>query len=438
MARSLVLQGNGEGGGGLASSSLFLDPWLVPQGDGLRTLAESVAERAERGPINRGRSPRKDAALRKRHCVGNLLANLAYLTLNRHLEPGTGLAAATAKTKPTRYDRADYPRHLLAPLLEHLEGEGFIVRHPYVFKQRLTTLEPTPAFADLMAHHRVTMGDIGREPGGESIWLRARTGEEQFGREPPPKTLIPYQDTAESQLLREQVEQVDAFLRRADIRLDGRPYAPFALRRMFLLRHSGDPESFTLNGRLAGGWWMDLPSKERHLITIGGEDIADLDYSAMFANLAYLKIEAGLPEGDPYEVPGLEDHRAGAKVGLLSLLSRSSDMQRLAPDLKALLPPGWTAGRLMEAMAKRHPRIAHLFGSDIGIDLMFQESAILMDLLERLERQGVPALPFHDGIAVPVSAKAAAASAMEEASRAALGVALPVKEKPIWRPAAAA
>jgi hypothetical protein len=422
----------------LASSSLFLDPWLIPQGDGLRTLAESVAERAERGLTNRLRSPRKDAALRRRRCVGNLLANIAYLTLNCHLEPGTRLAAATAKTKPSRYHRADYPRHLLAPLLEHLEDEGLIIRHPYVFKQRLTTLEPTPAFANLLAHHAVTMGDIDREPGGESIWLRARTGEEQFGREPPPKTLIPYQETSESLLLREQVEQADAFLRGADIRLDSGPYAPFALRRMFLLRHPGDPESFTLNGRLAGGWWMDLPSKERHLVTIGGEDIADLDYAAMFAHLAYLRIGAGFPKGDLYEVPGLEEHRAAAKVGLLSLLSRSSDMQRLASDLKALLPDGWTAGRLMEAMTKRHPRIAHLFGSDVGIDLMFQESTILMDLLKRLERQGVPALPFHDGIAVPTSAKGVAASAMEEASRAALGVPLPVKEKTIWRPAASA
>lgn len=422
----------------MASSSLFLDPWLIPQGDGLRAIAETVTERTERTERGPNTFTRQDAALRRRQCYGNLITNLALLTLSHHLEPGTRLAVSTAKTKPTRYDRSTYPRHLLAPAIGHLEENGLIIRHPFVFKQRLTTLEPTPDFLDLLSRHGVHMEHIGREPGGEAIWLRARTGEPSFGSEPPPKVLIDYLETDESRHLRAKVERADAYLRGADIRLDGKPYVPIALRRMFLLRSRADLESFTLNGRLAGGWWMSLDARKRHLITIGGEDIIDLDFSAMHARLAYLKIGDGLPQGDPYDVPGLEQHRAGAKTGLLSLLSRSSDMSRLAPDLKSLLPEGWTAGRLLEAMTRRHPRIAHLFGSDIGIDLMFLESAILMDLLERLEAQGVPAMPFHDGIAAPISARDVALRAMEEASKAALGVPLPVAEKPIWRPTDAA
>lgn len=82
--------------------------------------------------------------------------------------------------------------------------------------------------------------------------LRARTGEPSFGSEPPPKVLIDYPETDQSRYFRANVDRADAYLRGAHIRLDGKPYAPIALSRMFLLRSRTDLESFTLNGRLAG------------------------------------------------------------------------------------------------------------------------------------------------------------------------------------------
>lgn len=179
---------------------------------------------------------------------------------------------------------------------------------------------------------------------------------------------------------------------------------------------------------------MELPSRKRYLLQVNGEELADADFVGMFVSLASLRAGAGLPTGDPYEVPGLEEHRDAAKLGLLSLLSRSSDMQRLSPELKAALPEGWTAKRLADAMAARHPRIAHLFGTDIGIDLMFAESQILVALLLRLGEQGVPGLGMHDGLLVPTSGQDIALDAMQAVSREITGTALPVKAKPIWRP----
>ena len=61
---------------------------------------------------------------------------------------------------------------------------------------------------------------------------------------------------------------------------------------------------------------------------------------------------------------------------------------------------------------------------------MWQDSEILMMVLTRLMRKGIPALPMHDGIMVQESVKDAAIAIMEQASRELLnGVTLPVELK---------
>lgn len=88
----------------------------------------------------------------------------------------------------------------------------------------------------------------------------------------------------------------------------------------------------------------------------------------------------------------------------------------------------------MEAVSRHHPRIAHLFGTDIGLDLMFAESQLLVRLLLLLQGDDIPALPMHDGIMVPVTAAERATRRMQEAALEVVGVALPVKQKPIRLP----
>lgn len=418
------------------TQAVFLDPWLTAKGDPLGDLVERLMEETQRHSSSTSRRPRRDAIHRQRLCVENIAANLALLALSPHADPVNLLAVATAKSKPTRYDRRDYPRHLLSETLQVLERCGVLTRHPYVFKKRNTTIAPTPAFMELLEQHGVRPRDIGRAGGGEAIWLNARTGRPSFGNMPSPKRLVSYTDTEETMRLRHEVEAIGGFLNGSAIAFDGEPQPPVSLRRMFLLKSPDDPAAFNLNGRLAGGFWMDLRADKRHLITIAGEPIADLDFSSMFAMLAYLRTTGRLPSDDPYAVPGLEGCRDAAKLGLLSLLSRSNAMKRLSPELKAALPIGWTARDLVGAMSRHHPRISHLFGSDIGIELMNTESAVLMAVLTELAERGIPALGMHDGINVRQSDRSAAAETMERVSERMLGVALPVREKPVWRPQA--
>ncbi|EIM73766.1 hypothetical protein A33O_14340 [Nitratireductor aquibiodomus RA22] len=421
------------------STSIFLDAWLTAKGQALRALAEHLFAAIQSAPSGRMRSPRRDAMERKRFVVQNIAANLAHLALSPSHMPGNVLAISTAKTKPTRYERADYPRRILGETLKDLEAAGFLIRHAYRFKQTTTTVEPTARFRGLLDRHGVRFADIGRDAGGETILLRARQPQEGRGDvrrrdRPSPKRLIQYADTEETMRLRAEVEVVNEMLNAAEIAYDGEPVGPIRLYRSFLLRSPEDPIAFNLLGRLLGGFWQTLDSKLRHRITIGGEDIADLDFSAMHPSMAYLKATGRLPDGDPYAIPGLEKHRDGAKQAMASLLSRAGPVRLLVPKLKAKLPEGWTAKRLVQAAGSRHPVIAHLFGSDYGVELMALESRILMAVLLDLAARGIPSLPLHDGIQTRVSDKEQALEAMRTASEQILGVALAVGEKPIWRP----
>lgn len=108
-----------------------------------------------------------------------------------------------------------------------------------------------------------------------------------------PKTLVDYKDTAETTALRAEMQAVNDTLASASITRAGEPavISPFLTRR-FQIDHEDAPHTFNQHGRLYGGMWQSMPKTERHLLRVNGEEIADLDFTAMFVQLAYL--EAGL------------------------------------------------------------------------------------------------------------------------------------------------
>ena len=76
-----------------------------------------------------------------------------------------------------------------------------------------------------------------------------------------------------------------------------------------------------------------------------------------------------------------------------------------------------------------HPALVPLFGRDFGLDLMFTESNILVAALLILARQGVPALPMHDGMMVAASKEEEAIEAMRRACFQMVGSIIPVTRK---------
>lgn len=398
------------------------DPWLTArQGSPLAALAENIWAGLEHLRAPTTRKPRADAAERRKAIVENLLANLAHLTL-RHLEDHR-LAVQADKQAKNRYDRPDIPRGPLMDTIGEMEAAGWIVRHAGVSRKLRTTLETTKRLRDALKVSGATLDDIDRAPGSETIVLKAASGRNR------PKLLIDYVDTPETRQLRAEMERINAAINAADVRLDGRPQPPTHMVRVFLIDGPEAPHAFAKHGRLFRGFWEYLKRARRGGLTIGGEALVELDYRAMYLHLAYASQGAPMPDGDPYAIPGLEGHRDGAKKAVSALFFRDGPMLRLAGELRDMLPEGWNAMRLQDAVAAHHPAIAPILKANIGPALANTESRILVAVLLRLLDEDIVALPLHDCLLVPANAKAAALAAMREESIRIVGVALPVEEK---------
>lgn len=416
-----------------APDTAFHDKWLTSEGAALLSLVAPITAKVEETLGRSDRATRRDITARRRVIVDNVVANLATHLMSPLHDPSAEIAIELGQglEGPARYQRHDWPQRPLASVLAALERCDVVRVTPYVFKERRTCIAPTAAFWEALERSGAGLADVGRANGEETILLAARTGERALPGQPMVKELVDYRDTEETDRFRSELAGISDFLNDADIRLDGLRQGQVRLRRVFLLRDRGDRPRFDLNGRVVGAWWQNLKRPRRAGVTIGGEGVVELDFSSAFLRLAYCRAGVPAPAGDLYIVDGLEAHRDAVKDASLSLLSRAKPMLRLAPDLKAALPDGWTAAQVTEAIARRHPAIASMFGSDVGVELMRQESEIMVRLTLALAGRSIPVLGIHDGVLAPAGCAGEVTEAMLRASHEVLGHELPVSEKPM-------
>lgn len=401
------------------------DPWLTPlPGSPLDILAADIWPKLEAAtPRPSKRQPRKDAAERRRAIVGNLLANLTVLALSH--PPGHRLTISATNDAVTRYDRKDIPTVPLIKAVGLMATMGFVGRSAGVSRKLRTTVAASTSLRAAMVLAGVSLADVAKSPGGETIILKADMGRRM------PKRLISYRDCPEADRLRAEMDTINRALNGADIRLDGMRLPSITMVRIFQLPGPEEAHTFDQYGRLYRGGWQDLKRDRRRHLTINGERLCDLDYRAAFLSIAYAWRGVALPQGDPYSIAGLEEHRAGTKRAISSLFFRTGGIRRMSPELRAMLPRGWTGERLTEAIVDHHRAIAPLFGINCGPDLMNAESKILVAVLLRLISRAVVALGCHDGLLVGAAQKATAAEVMRQVSAEMLGVALRVVEKPL-------
>lgn len=396
-------------------------PFLVPASASLMALADAIFEETESLRRATGRI-RWDATERRKEAVRTLVANLACLVVQ--YPEGTLLSLSARKDGATRYDRPKFPVDVLSGVWRAMEQLGLLVVHPGSRGQWRTTIAPTAVLVGRIMGARGPL-EVTRLAGAETIILKAKT------RSDRPKLLIDYAETDSTRAMRREMEVLNGLLSKADIRLgEERPMVPIFLTRRFQIDSPEAPHAFDRHGRLYGGFWQSLPKTRRHLLRIDGEPVADLDFAAMFVQLAYLHAGAAIPNSDPYgDIDGLP--RKAVKKAVASLLCRQGAMVRLPSDLRQLVGPEWTGRKVEAAIRERHPAIAHLFGVGIGLRLMLTESEIMLATLRILVGQGIPALPMHDGIMVAATQQAAARWAMARGSMQIVGTALPVVRKDI-------
>jgi hypothetical protein len=171
-----------------------------------------------------------------------------------------------------------------------------------------------------------------------------------------------------------------------------------------LLRRYFNNGSFEQGGRLFGGFWQNMEKKRRpELIRIKGEAIATLDYAQMNPRLLYAKAGLTPPVGDMYGIPVWSFWRDGLKKIFSTLINRDTPLKRFPYETKPMFHNKARIKDIVAAIVEYHKPISHYFFTHVGLELMFQESQILVDILLQLMEKDIVALPIHDAVIVAQS-----------------------------------
>jgi hypothetical protein len=311
-------------------------------------------------------------------------------------------------------------------LVDMIKGWHDLDPRPDRDRYRQTAISAGALLHRWIARDGIGFADFARNAAEELIVLRGAKRPRKGGT--LKADMVDYADDALTVRLRGEMQEINARLAHGDMGLAGAfPHIDTGDRR---LRRVFNNATFNHGGRLAGGWWTNLPKAfRREHVRIKGERIATLDYDALYARLAYARAGVEPPLGDLYScIPGLEAHRKGAKVLLNSLLFDHGAAPRSRKPMGSaeMLPKGISASDLIAAIERTHRTIAPLFGRGIGFELMNTESTMMVAVLLRLRPLGIVGLPVHDAVIVARSDVDAAAGVMMMVAEDVTGHCLPV------------
>jgi hypothetical protein len=390
-------------------------------------------EKHEAACGERKRVRRSDDQCRYEIAVETVVANLAHSALFNTSDNRLAILTGNKSRGFTRYEN-DTLGKPLRTLLGGLETLALVHWRWSTQRGEASSVAPTEHFSAMVREAGVTREDIGRHKHEEVILLSRKRKIGDWRESRIEREWIDYTDTPETNALRDDMRHINAWLEQAAISFedDGGEAIDIhdrTLRRMFVIREGdADGQRFDLSGRLFGGFWQGLQRGRRDAIRIDGEPVATLDYSSMFARLAYASKSVQPPTGDLYAIPGLEDHRDAVKLGVNALLFDQQTRRQWPKTEEAdqRLPRGWTLGRFRRALVERHPFIAECIGKGLGFHLMHTESEIMARVLTTLLSEGVTALPLHDGLLVRRSHASRGKTVMEEVSGQMTSYRLPV------------
>ena len=261
-------------------------------------------------------------------------------------------------------------------------------------------LEALAGYGDL--HH----WQITRSLDAEVILLRGAKGSSERG------SLLDYEDTVETNRMRESVRYINAVIGEhyIELAISGDKFLDLQnklasknngraleLTRRCLYRVFNDGR-FDRGGRFYGGWWQEVPSEYRSFITIDGAPTIEADYSAIHPRLLYAREGLDCP-GDPYDL-GLDPrHREQVKTALNALINAGPGgiAQPKGYDPEAI---GITHKELIDRVREHHEPISKYFYSGIGLELQFADSCMAERVIWHFADKGLPCLPIHDSFLV--------------------------------------
>ncbi|WP_336492633.1 hypothetical protein, partial [Methylobacterium nigriterrae] len=370
---------------------------------------------------SRKRARKKNDQAAFRDAVAALICDLTHCVLTGHTA-GIVLSRSNAYlTTRSRY-RPAFIGKTLPDILDLMSDPklSFITqeigcREELSKKGKLTKVWPGPTLERLIREREIHLEDIRYRPPTECIILKS-TKESYWDQ----TQVVPCDDTPDTHRMRSELELINDWLGRVDIRFDESlgqvdwtvDAQDRCLRRIFTRN------SFTSGGRLFGGFWQSLKKQHRYGIFIDGEPVAELDYGQIAPRLLYGLAGVEPPEGDLYAIPELaneadpESCRNGIKKLFNSILFMEKHIASKPRGAASLLPKRYSAPDLVQMLKGLHPGIASYFETGIGHHLQCLESQVQVEVLTDLRKLGVVALPLHDAILVPRSRRYEADSAM--------------------------
>ena len=140
-----------------------------------------------------------------------------------------------------------------------------------------------------------------------------------------------------------------------------------------------------------------LMSRDRLLID--GEKVCEPDWSSLHPHMLYRMNDIDL-EGDAYDID-LDVDRVEVKKAFSTMVNAKRMNEKYESPL-------------FDAILKKHDPISDLFFKDLGIQLMAQDSDIIINCLGRLLDLGIPGLPMHDSMVCRKRDVDTVASVMDE------------------------
>jgi hypothetical protein len=215
--------------------------------------------------------------------------------------------------------------------------------------------------------------------------------------------------------------------------------------------HNGDDPRFLWNmgGRLYSQHFTDsyqvMGADKRLKMTFDGEPVAEVDIRASYLTVFLSRRGVQLPDGDPYELPGLgSEHRDAVKAWMVATFGNSKPIVRWPPRMLQKSPElkNYRVAAITKAALTKYPAL-ETWGQPMSHDtrgwagLMWFEAMVMSSTMRKLMRDHkVPSLSVHDSLIVPVSKAELAQTVLRETFRSSLDVTPQLKinwPKNLWR-----
>ncbi|MET4425674.1 hypothetical protein [Bradyrhizobium sp. RT3a] len=263
----------------------------------------------------------------------------------------------------------------------------------------------------------------------EVLELRASKEVSYWSTSRPPGKPMPFERDGATKAIEDNVRELNEFF--AQHKLRGGSHHGYV--RIF---HNGDDPRFFWNmgGRLYSQHFSEsyqvMSAEKRLKMTISGEPVAEIDIRASYLTIFLSLRGIQLPEGDPYELPGLgPEHRSAVKSWMVATFGNSKPIVRWPPRMLQKSPElkQHRVSTITKAALTKYPALETLgeplsLGTYGWAGLMWFESGVMISTMLELKRHQIPSLSVHDSLIVPAKSAEIARATLSESFLSRRGV----------------